>query len=149
MKRINTVSNIICAGFIVAMILMLVFNWNALPDKVPTHFTFSGVPDGYSGKSALIWEPAVAVAVFLLITIAQRFPDSWNFPVKITAENMKREYMLASIMLNAVKVMVVVLFFFSVLKAMFMGFPAWPMMLGVGVILVSTTVGIVLMIKFR
>ncbi|MCQ2567219.1 MAG: DUF1648 domain-containing protein [Mogibacterium sp.] len=149
MKRINTASNIICAGVILAMILMLVFNWNDLPDKVPTHFTVAGVPDGYGSRSALIWEPVVALAVFLLITIAQRFPDSWNFPVKITAENKDREYMLAAIMLNAVKVITVVLFFLSMLKAMFTGFPAWPMMLCVAAILVLVSVGIVLMIKFR
>lgn len=149
MKRINTVSNIICAGFILTMTLMLVFNWNNLPDRVPTHFTFTGVPDGYGSRSALIWELVVALAVFLLITIAQKFPGSWNFPVRITAENKGREYMLASIMLNVVKVMTVVLFFLSMLKAMFIGFPTWPITLGVAAMLASVSGGIILMIKFR
>ena len=149
MRIINRVANIICIITIAVMVILLVLNWNSLPDRVPTHFTFDGTPDGFGGKATLIREPIIAVVLFAIMTVAQHFPQIWNFPVEITAQNMEREYLIAAIMLNAVKVLITLLFLLTLLSALIGGFPAWPMMVGIAITLVVPIVGIVLMMKAR
>ncbi len=41
-------------------------NYSILPDEIPTHFGFSGLPDGWGGKGAIFIEPAVATGILLL-----------------------------------------------------------------------------------
>lgn len=149
MKTINRIANIICIIVIAAMVVLLILNWNSLPDKVPTHFTFDGTPDAFGSRAALLKEPIIAVALFVLISVAQHFPKIWNFPVQLTAENMEREYLVASFMLNAVKVLITFLFLMSLLSALISGFPTWLMMVGIVITLVIPIVGIVLMFKVR
>ena len=149
MKIINRITNIICIIIIAAMVVILILNWNSLPDKVPTHFSFDGTPNAFGSKATLLIEPIIAIVLFVLISVAQHFPKAWNFPIKITAENKKREYMIASIMLNAVKVLITLLFLMTFLSAIIVGFPAWPMMVGIAITLVIPIVCIVLMFKAR
>ena len=148
-RLINWIANIICIIVIAAMAVLLILNWNSLPDKVPTHFTFDGTPDGFGSKAALIREPIIALVLFLIITVAQHFPQIWNFPVQLTERNMEREYLIASVMLNAVKVLITLLFLMTFLSAIIVGFPAWPMMVGIAITLVIPIVCIVLMFKAR
>ena len=149
MRIINRISNILCIITIAIMVILLLLNWNSLPDRVPTHFTFDGTPDGFGGKSALIREPIIAVVLFAIMTVAQHFPQIWNFPVQLTERNMEREYLIASVMLNAVKVLITLLFLMTLLSAFIAGFPAWPMMVGIAITLVIPIVCIVLMFKAR
>lgn len=149
MRTINRIANVICIIIIATMVVLLLLNWNTLPDKVPTHFTFDGTADGFGSKSALIREPVIATVLFALISVAQHFPQIWNFPVQLTVENTEREYLIASILINAVKVMLTLLFLISMLSALISGFPAWPMMIGIIITLVVPIVCIVLMIKAR
>jgi uncharacterized membrane protein len=46
----------------------LTFIWNALPEKVPTHFNFNGVADRWSDKTFLLLVPAgLGVFIYLLM----------------------------------------------------------------------------------
>ena len=149
MKTISRIANTICIIVIAAMVILIVLNWHSLPEKVPVHFTFDGTPDGFGGKAALIREPIIATVIILLISVAQHFPQIWNFPVQLTKENKQREYLIASIIINAVKVMVSLLFLLSLISALISGFPAWPMIIGIAITLLVPIVGIVIMFKAR
>ena len=149
MKIINRITNIICIIIIAAMVVILILNWNSLPDKVPTHFSFDGTPNAFGSKATLLIEPIIAIVLFVLISVAKHFPKAWNFPIKITAENKKREYMIASIMLNAINVLITLLLLITLLSATISDFPTWPMLIGVAIILVVPIAGTVLMFKAR
>ena len=134
---------------IISMGLILLLNWNSIPDKVPIHFTFDGTADGYGSKTVLIIEPIIAAVLFALITIVQKFPRLWNFPVEITRENMKREYLIAHIMFVVMKVMMTALLLISMLASLINGFPSWPIIAVIAVMLASIIGGIVMMIRLR
>ena len=79
-----------------AVALLLWITWRALygparlPDRIPTHFDFAGQPNGW-GSPAMLWLfPAVAVGIYLLMTVMVRFPNTFNYPVQVTAENRLR-----------------------------------------------------------
>jgi hypothetical protein len=72
---------------------------NRLPDRVPTHFDAAGNPNGWGSPSGLILMPAIATALYLLMTVVARFPESFHYPVRITPQNLAR---LQAVTLNMV-----------------------------------------------
>ena len=59
--------------------------WNKLPEKMPTHWNFEGVIDGWSSKPfAVIFLPLIMLGFHLLCTIATSIdPKNKNFNTKI------------------------------------------------------------------
>lgn len=72
---------------------------NRLPDRVPTHFDAAGNPNGWGSPSGLILMPAIATALYLLMSVVARFPESFHYPVRITPQNLAR---LQAVTLNMV-----------------------------------------------
>jgi hypothetical protein len=68
------------AGIVAAILLVLV-EWSRLPAVVPTHFGWSGAPNGY-GSRMLLWS-VVGLMIFLygLMTLLARSPCRFNLPV--------------------------------------------------------------------
>lgn len=71
--------------------LVLVFgcisiSWSELPSQVPTHFGFSGPPNGFGPKAAIWTLPCVAVFLYLLLTLTCRHPELASLPASITEE---------------------------------------------------------------
>lgn len=81
-----------------------------LPDRIPTHFDAAGNPNGWGSASTLLLLPAVAVAIYLLISGIARLPALFNYPVEVTEENRARLEALTLQMLAWLKVELVCLF---------------------------------------
>jgi Protein of unknown function (DUF1648) len=90
-------------GVLVACV-SLAFSWRSLPATVPVHFDLTGVADGYGSKQTLLTLPAVAVALYLMLTIVVRFTDAFNFPVAVTGSNRQGLETLAIDMVGWLKV---------------------------------------------
>lgn len=58
-----------------------------LPDRIPTHFDLAGNPNGWGSPRTLLLLPAVAFAIYLIITFVALFPSAFNYPVRVTASN--------------------------------------------------------------
>ena len=74
----------------IAITLTFVLVWihyDGLPETIPTHFSWNGLPNGYGSKSMLLVLPFVSLGIFLLLSIAERLPVSFNWPVAIAPEN--------------------------------------------------------------
>jgi Protein of unknown function (DUF1648) len=65
-------------------------SWTHLPARVPTHFGLSGPPNGFGPKSSLWILPVVATVCYIGLTLVNRFPRAFNYPVKLTDENRAR-----------------------------------------------------------
>ncbi len=61
-----------------------------LPDRIPTHFDAAGNANGWGSPATLLLLPILAVGLYLLITVVSMFPASFNYPVRVTAENRER-----------------------------------------------------------
>ncbi|MGA3136867.1 MAG: DUF1648 domain-containing protein [Terracidiphilus sp.] len=61
-----------------------------LPARIPTHFDAAGNPNGWGSPSSLLLLPALALAIYLLITVVSQFPSAFNYPVRVTPENRPR-----------------------------------------------------------
>lgn len=81
-----------------------------LPARIAIHFDVAGNPNGWGKPSMLPLFPAVAVANYLLLSLAMRFPSTFNYPVAVTAENRPRLEALALDMIAWLKMEIVCLF---------------------------------------
>lgn len=81
---------------IFVLILLCWITWaalygpNRLPDRVPTHFDAAGSPNAWGSPSGMILLPAIAVGLYLLMSLVARFPGAFNYPVRTTPQNIAR-----------------------------------------------------------
>ena len=77
---------------IITMWLYLYIMWDNLPDIVPTHFGFSGVPDNFGNKNSLFIIPIMASILHLTLALLSKIPHSFNYPVNVTDKNAEALY---------------------------------------------------------
>ena len=92
---------------ILTLVVIPVFYYGDLPDKIPTHFSMDGTPNAYGSKVFLWVLPIVGSALYLGLNVLCRFPHLFNYPWKITEENAERQYRLAIRMLRVMNVCIV------------------------------------------
>lgn len=69
-------------------VMLIIFYYGQLPERIPIHFDINGNPDGWSKKAMLWILPAIFVGtVVMLQVISKMSPDNFNYPVQITEEN--------------------------------------------------------------
>lgn len=66
-----------------------------IPDSIAVHFDASGEADGFGSKYLLWVMPGAALLMYVLLTVLQRFPHTYNYAWPITAANARVQYMLA------------------------------------------------------
>ncbi len=71
------------------------YYWQSLPASVPLHFSITGEPDLWGPKSSFWLSPGIGVICYLAITITNFFPNTFNYPVPITPENIQNQYKIA------------------------------------------------------
>ena len=99
-----------------ALALLLWITWaalygpHALIGPIPTHFDLAGRPNAYGPPQMLLVLPAVALVLYLLITVVSRNPAVFNYPVRVTPKNRPRLQELALNMIAFLKAETVMLF---------------------------------------
>ncbi len=81
-----------------------------LPDTIPTHYNVAGKVDGFGGKATILILPLIATILFVGMTILNSFPHLFNYPTKITKENVLRQYTNATRMIRRLKLTIVIIF---------------------------------------
>lgn len=99
---------------ILVSILPIVQFWGVLPDRIPIHFGLGGQPDAWGDKVTIWMLPALAAIIFVVLTAVSRYPHTFNYPVRITQENARRQYLLGRGLLVWLKAEVCWLFAFIV-----------------------------------
>lgn len=99
---------------ILVSILLIVQFWEVLPDLIPIHFGFSGLADAWGDKVTIWIMPAVAAIIFAVLTAVSRYPHTFNYPVRITDQNARRQYLLGRDFLVWLKAEICWLFAFVV-----------------------------------
>ena len=89
---------------------IVIFNYSDMPHTIPTHFSISGKPDNYGNKNFLFFLPVIGTILFLGMTLLTRFPQKFNYPVKIAEEIAERQYINAIRAINYFKFIILLLF---------------------------------------
>ncbi|HTS44925.1 MAG TPA: DUF1648 domain-containing protein [Puia sp.] len=93
------------SGWIFVVILwgLSLYSYSTLPDRIPTHFDVVGMPDKWGSRNAFFVLPVVGTVVFIGLTILNRYPYLFNYPVTITNENALAQYTNATKMMRWLK----------------------------------------------
>ena len=90
-------------GIVLFWVYYLPMHWEVLPERVPSGFGGGGLPRGWASKSFLWLLPAVSLALYLIMTVASRYPHMRNFTVQVTEANARRLYAIARQLLILMK----------------------------------------------
>jgi len=76
-----------------ALLFLCFITWRALsgadrlPDRIPTHFDIAGQPNAWGSPTSLLLIPALASLIYLAISVVSRYPEAFNYPVRVTLGN--------------------------------------------------------------
>lgn len=109
----------VTAIVLLAITVIFLFRYPSVDDKVVMHYDLTGNIDRVGDKSGVFFFFGILILIYVGMTFAQRFPHSFNYLTEITEENAKRQYTTAVKMIRWLKLMMVVLFSFIILKTIF------------------------------
>jgi uncharacterized membrane protein len=98
--------------------ILTFMNYDELPDIIPIHYNGLGEVDRYGEKSTILALPIVASVIFIGLTILNRFPHIFNYPIEITEQNALRNYRLATRLLRILKVIICLVFGMIILSTL-------------------------------
>ncbi len=107
------------ATVLLAISLLFLLQYPSVDEKVPMHYDFSGNVDRIGNKAELFFLFAILLLLYAGMTIAQRYPHSFNYLTEITHENALRQYSAAVKMIRWLKLQLVCLFSFIIAKSIF------------------------------
>jgi hypothetical protein len=69
-----------------------------------------GQADGFGGKGNILTLPFIATTLFAGLTILNKFPHVFNYPINITADNALKQYTNAVRLIRYLKFIIVIIF---------------------------------------
>jgi len=90
--------------------VLTILNYSKMPETVPIHFNAAGEANGYGNKASIFILPVTGLVLFIGMTILNRFPHIFNYPVNITKENAERQYLNATRTIRYLKSIIVFTF---------------------------------------
>jgi len=150
---INVVLDVVAFAGVVVCVVVVALSWDKLPDRIPQHYGFWGRPDVWGGRWILVFFCVVATGMYVLMSVAPRYPYQFRPLGWVTERNEARQHRIALSMLAWLKVEVVWMFALIVLttvrvalgKAEGLGVLFLP---GIFVV-VGTTVAVHLVLSYR
>jgi Protein of unknown function (DUF1648) len=84
--------------------------WERLPARIPRHFGWDGTVDGWGDRGALWVLPALGLALVIGLSLLERVPHLYNYPVKLTESTRGAAYVLGRQFVCGVKAIMAVTF---------------------------------------
>ena len=102
------------AGWLIfaSLWLLTIVSWKLLPEIIPDHFNASGHPDHYGSKAIMLSMPVLASILFIGMSVLNKYPHVFNYPVGITSENASFQYKNSTRMVRFLKVAILIFFFY-------------------------------------
>ena len=95
---------------VIATFVYVLLTFSNLPKTVPTHVGATGQVDGYGKKSSLLAMPLLSLITYIGLSILQRFPNVFNYPIEVTENNVDALHSLGIKMIRCMKLFVVLIF---------------------------------------
>lgn len=113
--QLQTVDKILEVMGYVALAVFWIFvsyAYSVMPQTIPTHFNLAGEADGFGEKETIFLMPIIGTLLFIVLSVVQQRPHTFNYLTEITSENAEKQYMNAVRMLRFLKVGLVIVFIF-------------------------------------
>ncbi len=117
--------NVIGYSIFFGTLIFIIFIWRDIPDRIPAHYNAAGDITRWGSK----WEllilliPGVFTAIFM--GIAEKHPESHNYPKRFNEANAKKFYLNSRKMINQLKNICMIIFAFLALESVFIALDWW------------------------
>lgn len=95
---------------VVGSIVYFFFSYSKLPETVPNHIDLKGQIDGYGKKTSNLILPILQLVFYIGLSVLQKFPNIYNYPIEVTEKNMDSLYALGVKAVSRMKFFVVLIF---------------------------------------
>ncbi|WP_223151117.1 DUF1648 domain-containing protein [Flavobacterium sp. GP15] len=117
LTKVDMASEIISWVLIISIWILTITNYLNFPDIIATHYNDAVNADELVEKWIIFTLPLVMTVLFVGMSILNKFPHIYNYPINITKENAFTQYTNATRLIRYLKLIVVVVFGLIVLKA--------------------------------
>ncbi|EKB50621.1 DUF1648 domain-containing protein [Cecembia lonarensis] len=102
-------------GFLALVLLLVlpIYFYPELPDRIPKHYNVSGQVTAYWGKGMIWMMPIMGLITYAGLFFLNKVPHIFNYPTEITPENAERQYRMATRMIRTLNVIIVCTFLYS------------------------------------
>ena len=111
--RVEKIMDIVSLLLIVINLAYLISVWNTLPEQVPIHFNGKGEVDGWGGRVVIWLLPTISLFLWFGLTIMERVPHLFNYPIEITEKNAVFQYKNARMMSLFLKVEIILILLYT------------------------------------
>ncbi|MEG3038714.1 MAG: DUF1648 domain-containing protein [Erysipelotrichaceae bacterium] len=147
---LDVIKNILSILFLASYFGYLLLNWSNFPERIPGHYNAAGVVDRWGDKVELLVLPIVAFAIYMVLTLIERFPKSWNTGVNVTEENKNRVYATLKSLIVTAKLITVVFFcYLGVMQSCATPLPSWALPLELFLVFGSIAFYIIKLFKIK
>jgi uncharacterized membrane protein len=81
-----------------------------LPDEVPIHLNARGEVDGWGSPWLMLLLPMIGLGLWIGLSLVQRNPEMYNYPVELNEDNQEVQYALAVRFIRFIKASTMILF---------------------------------------
>lgn len=107
LKAIDWFLEALTALFVLLLIGLPIYFYGDMPDQVPSHFNAAGEPDAFGSKKSIWGLPFVGLIMAVGLTMLNKIPHLYNYPVPIDKKNARQQYTNATRLIRAVKTVIV------------------------------------------
>lgn len=104
---------------VIGAAIVLWKEYGRIADEVAVHYNIWGEPDVYGNKSTLIVLLIINSVTYLLLTVLNRYPHLFNFPVKVTEYNRDVLFFYGKRMIRVLKCQMVFVFSFLIIHPIY------------------------------
>jgi len=115
-KAIDKIVDALALVFLLLLLVVVFQYYPHLPNLIPTHFGKNGQVDDFGSKNTILLLPALAVFLFVLLQVLNKFPHKFNYLVKITPKNAKKQYRLGTRIMRFTNLFVMLVLYYTVNK---------------------------------
>ncbi|MGY6742005.1 MAG: DUF1648 domain-containing protein [Cecembia sp.] len=101
-------------GFLALVLLLVlpIYFYPELPDRIPRHYNVSGQVTAYWGKGMIWMMPIMGLITYAGLFFLNKVPHVFNYPTAITPENAEKQYRGATRMMRTLNLTIVFIFLY-------------------------------------
>ncbi len=92
--KVEIILEVISISALLTFLIFTFFIWPSVPQRIPDHFGWSGMPNSWGSKGTFPTMLYVTLFIFILLSIFSRFPRTINFPIPINEDKSKSHLQL-------------------------------------------------------
>lgn len=96
----------------IALIVLPLYLYADLPEKVPRHFGADGTPDAWGSRNYVFMMPFIGLILFVGMFFLSKVPHIYNYTVTITEENAPLQYKRSSRMIRMLNTAIILAFLY-------------------------------------